>query len=269
MRNVRIYKDDIRQHILKSLFLTDSTIFIGGGLCIAAILYLVLQYVLHLFSWNVYLALLVVLEIAFIATVTHRIDNQPIYKVFPRYFRFSRSSKNYRHKEMEPYFTDFQIQDNLIVRKNNLLKIYRIEPFDISLLNDQDREHFFLNLKQTIHTLPSQVQIITRKESAKPEHYSKHIFSLYAQSNHAREPLINGYVNDLTSLIKGHMFTNTAHYAVFSVSCNPRKTHEKLAAINKLHDMGMRFSGSLAASNIEVYPVINQDLESFTQSILR
>ena len=33
------------------------------------------------------------------------------------------------------------------------MKLYEVEPFDIALLNDQDREHFFVKLKQMIHVL--------------------------------------------------------------------------------------------------------------------
>src|SRR3990167_11300595 len=109
MRNVRIYKDDIRQHILRSLFFTDSMLFIVGGLCIAGILYFLLAYVLHAFNWNIYIALFIVLEIAFIAFITQKIDNQPIYKIVPRGLIFKRSKKKYRQKELESYFIDFSI----------------------------------------------------------------------------------------------------------------------------------------------------------------
>ena len=269
MKNVRIYKDDIRQHILKSLFLTDTTLFVGGGLCIAGVLYLFLQYVLHLFSWNMYLAVLVVLEIVFIALITHKVDNQPVYKIIPRLFLFKKSKKNYRNKDMDSYFTEFDIQDNLVIRKNSLMKLYEIEAFDIALLNDQDREHFFLKLKQMIHTLPSQVQFITRKEKAKTEDYSKHFFSLYSRSNQRREPLIAEYIKNISDLIRDHAFTMTHHYVVFSLSCNTGKPYEKLNAVKKLHDMGMRFTASGAAANIEVRPIVNQELINFTQSMLR
>jgi len=269
MKNVRIYKDDIRQHILRSMFFTDNTLFIVGGLCLAGLLYLLLTYVIHAFNWNIYVASLIVLEIAFIGFITQKIDNQPIYKVVPRGILFNRSKKQHRQKELEPFFVDFTIQDNVIIRNNSITQLLEIEPFDISLLNNQDREHFFLKLKQVIHVLPSQVQIIVKKEKAKIADYSKHFFSLYAHSNAKRESLIAEYTNNLSTLVSESNFTATRHYAIFSVSCNPAKQNEKVQAIKKLNDMSMRFASALASCDISVRLLENEELINFTQNTLR
>ncbi len=269
MKNVRIYKDDIRQHILRSLFFTDNTLFIVGGLFLAGLLYLLLKYVVHAFNWNIYVASLIVLEIAFIGFITQKVDNQPIYKVIPRGLLFKKSKKQYRQKELESYFVDFSIQDNLVIRKDSIVQLLEVEPFDISLLNDQDREHFFLKMKQMIHVLPSQVQFIVRKEKAQTEDYSKHFFSLYAHSNTKREPLIAEYTQNLSTLISESNFSTTRHYAIFSVFCNPSKQHEKVQAIKKLHDMSMRFASALSACNIAVRPLQNEELIRFIKTTLR
>ena len=269
MKNVRIYKDDIRQHILRSLFFTDSTLFLVGGIVIGATLYIVLNYVLHSFDWNIYLASLIVLEIAFVGFITQKIDNQPIYKIFPRAIGFKKSKKTFRQKELEPYFVDFTIQDNVIIRKNSLIQLLEIEPFDISLLNDQDREHFFLKLKQMLHVLPDQVQFIVKKDQAKTKDYSEHFFSLYENSNSKREPLISEYIENLSDLVSRGKFTTTKHYAVFTVSCNPNKNNEKLQGMKKLHDMTMRFSSALFACNIPVRQLDQDELVSFAKDTLR
>ncbi len=269
MKSVRIYKDDIRQHILRSMFFTDNTLFISGGVVIAVSLYISLTYIAHLFSWNIYIALLIILEIAFIGFITQKVDNQPIYKMIPRGILFRRSKKQHRQKELESYFVDFTIQDNLIIRKNSMVQLLEVEPFDISLLNDQDREHFFLKLKQMIHVLPSQVQFIVRKEKAKVEDYSKHIFSLYAHSNNKRESLIAEYTSNLSTLIHESNFMATRHYAVFSVSCNSSKQQEKIQAIKKLTDMSMRFASALASCNISVRSLENEELINFAKNTLR
>ena len=269
MKNVRIYKDDIRQHILRSLFFTDSTLFLVGGVFIAVILYFLFTYVFNAFNWNLYLASLIVLEIAFIGFITQKIDNQPIYKVFPRAISFKKNKKTFRQKELEPYFIDFTIQDNVILRKNSIIQLLEVEPFDISLLNDQDREHFFLKLKQMLHVLPDQVQFIVKKEQATTQDYSKHFFSLYAHSNEKREPLISEYIENLTDLIQESDFTETKQYAVFTVSCNPAKPNEKLRSMKKLHDMTLRFSSALFACNIPVRQLTEDELISFAKHTLR
>lgn len=269
MKSVRIYKDDIRQHILRSMFFTDNTLFISGGIIIAVTLYISLTYIIHLFSWNIYLALLIILEIAFIGFITQKVDNQPIYQVIPRGLLFKKSKKQYRQKELESYFVDFTIQDNLIIRKDSLVQLLEVEPFDISLLNDQDREHFFMKMKQVIHILPAQVQFVVQKEKAKTEDYSKHFFSLYTHANEKREPLVAEYINNLSSLIGESSFVNTRHYAIFSVSCNPDKQQEKVQAIKKINDIGMRFTSALSACNIAVRPLENEELINFAQNTLR
>lgn len=269
MKSVRIYKDDIRQHILRSLFFTDSTLFIVGALFLAGLLYMFLTFIIHAFSWNIYIAALIILEIAFIGFITQKVDNQPIYKVIPRGIMFNKSKKKQRQKELEPYFVDFTIQDNLIIRKNSIIQMLEVEPFDISLLNDQDREHFFLKLKQVIHILPSQVQLIVKKEKSKVEDYSKHIFSLYANSNEKREPLIAEYTQNLTTLIDESSFMSTHHYAILSVACNPSKHTEKVQAIRKLQDITMRFASAISSCNISIRALENEELINFARNTLR
>src|SRR3989338_1666362 len=269
MRSVRIYKDDIREHVLRSLFFTDTVLASGGAIVIALIWFAIFHFVLHFFSWGYFGTAVLVSEIFFIGFITQKVDNQPIYKIVPRSLKFKANKKEHRHSDLEPYFVDFEIQDNLIMRKNHIIKMYEVEPFDIALLNDQDREHFFVKLKQMIHVLPSQVQFIVRKEQAQVEDYSKHFFSLYNSANKKREPLINGYINDLSSLVKNHSFATMHHYAIFSVSCDIKNSNEKVKAIKKLSDLGIMFASSLSACNITVRPLIDDQLLHVAQTILR
>lgn len=268
MKSVRIYKDDIRVHILRSLFFTDSVLVVSGTITIALILYFVFQ-ILHIFQLNYYVSSLTITTIFFIAFITQKIDNQPIYKVVPRLLTFKTSKKEKRYKELEPYFTDFTIQDNLIIRTGSITKMFEIEPFDVALLNEQDRENFYIKLKQAIHTLPAQVQFIVRKEKAKSNDYSRHFFSLYEEAKSNREQLISQYINDLTRLLESETFFVTRHYAVFSVSCNTSKTSELIAGIRKVNDLGISFAAALSACNISVKPLTNEELVRFMSSTLR
>lgn len=201
--------------------------------------------------------------------ITQRIDNQPIYKIALRATTFKTTKKQHRYRDIEPYFTDFTIQDNHIIRKGSMIRMYEVAPFDIALLNDQDREHFFVKLKQAIHILPSQVQFIVRKEKATISNYSRHFFSLYNSSDTQREPLIGQYVEDMKRLLEEEIFLITRHYAVFSVACNPANPHAKIEAMKKLNDIGLRFASALSQCHISVRPLENQELVAFAQSTLR
>ncbi len=269
MRNVRIYKDDIRVNILRSLFFTDTVLVVIGALVIGVALYFFFNSLLHFFSWGYYISALIVCTIFFIAFITQKIDNQPIFRIVPRALRFNGSKKKSRYHDLEDYFVDFSIQDNLIIRNNSIVRMYEIEPYDVALLNEQDREHFFVKLKQALHTLPSSVQFIVRKERATSKNYSPHFFSLYDGSNKKREPLIEKYIEDLTALIDSEPFVVTRHYGVFSVSCNTQKPHDKVAAIKKLDDIGLRFASALAVCNIGVRILENDELIQFAKTTLR
>lgn len=147
--------------------------------------------------------------------------------------------------------------------------MYEVEPFDVALLNDQDREHFFVKLKQAIHTLPSQVQFIVRKGKATSSDYSRHFFSLYDSSNEKREPLISHYVEDMKKLLDEETFLVTRHYAVFSVPCTTTKPNEKIEAMKKLNDTGLRFASALSQCNISARPLESEQLMEFAKSTLR
>lgn len=269
MKSVRIYKDDIRTHILRSLFFTDTVLVACGALIIAALIYLVFTYVLHYFNWGYYVSTLIVGVMAFVVFITQRIDNQAIYKIVPRAITFRASKKQKRFNNLDSYFVDFNIKDNFVLRQNNLISIHEIEPFDVALLNDQDREHFFIKLKQAIHVFPNQIQFIVKKAKAKSSDYSSHFFSLYEDSSRKTEELVNKYTEDLTNLINEHEFMLTKHYAVLSVTCNTLKPNTLVQGVKKLSDLSMRFSSALNVSHIQTRQLENDELKEFMKETLR
>jgi len=269
MRSVRIYKDDIRTHILRSLFFTDTALVLIGSLTIAALLYALFQYGLHFFSWSYYLSAVFVSIIFFVAFITQRIDNQPIFKIVPRATVFSTSKKQSRTHNLEPYFTNFDIQGNFIIRKDSLIQVFEVDPFDVALLNEQDREHFFVKMKQTIHTLPRQIQLIVRKERASSKDYSNHFFSLYDGASRKREKLIQQYIENVSEIIDSHDFLITRHYAILSVPCQPNRLESKQNAVRKLTDLSTTFAANLSVCHITLRPLVNEELASFVKKILR
>jgi hypothetical protein len=244
-------------------------IALGGAVVIGAVLFVFFRYVLHFFNWGYFSLSLLTAEIFFLGLVTQKIDNQPVYKIVPRGISFQQGKKSMRHRQIDPYFRDFVIQDNFIVRSERIISVFEVEPYDIALLNDQDREHFFVKLKQTIHVLPAQVQFIVRKEKAEMSDYSEHISSLYADALLDRENLIKHFVRDLTGLVEHSNLTTMKHYAVFSANCDSGKAKSKATAIKKLADAGIRFASSIASCGITVRPLTDDELSVFAKGILR
>lgn len=268
MRSVRIYKDDIRTHILRSLFFTDTALVITGSLVIAGIWYVIFAS-MQMFNWAYYLSALFVSIIFFFAFITQKVDNQAIYKVVPRAVSFQKSRKELRTKDIDPYFVQFELQENYIIKNNLLIQVYEVSPFDIALLNEQDRENFFVKLKQTIHTLPRQIQFIVKKERATSKDYSEHFFSLYKDSSPEREELIREYIENITDLVDSNNLMITKHYVVISVPCNPKSSESKESALKKHFDLSSTLSANLSLCQISMRQLDMPELVSFVKAILR
>jgi hypothetical protein len=239
-----------------------------GSILIAGILYGAFAS-LQIFSWAYYLSALFVSIIFFFAFITQKVDNQPIYKVVPRAATFQKSKKELRTKDIDPYFVNFELQQNFIIKNNLLIQIFEVSPFDIALLNEQDRENFFVKLKQTIHTLPRQVQFIVRKERATHADYSKHFFSLYRDSSDEREELIREYIENLSDLVDSNNLLITKHYLVISVPCNPKNSESKEAALKKIFDLSSTLATNLSLCQIQLRLLDKPELANFVKEILR
>lgn len=269
MRTIRVYKDNVREHIFRSLFFTNSVIFFGIGIILAVLIFVLYKFVLQNFEYGFYISTIFIVELLYALIATIRIDNQPIHKIIPRAISHSTGKKHYAMKELDSSTSDFKIIDNYILRKKRLIVVYEIRPFDIALLNEEDRVQFYNKIKTMLHTLPSKVQLIVRKEIAKPSDYQEHFFSLYKDAEPEREQLIENYVNDITHLLDLEKFQMVKYYAVFSTQLTSTKDEAFVHACNRLYDMGTRFSGSLELAHIGIRQLRKDELVTFFQSQFR
>jgi hypothetical protein len=269
MRTVRVYKDNMREHIFRSLFFTDTVIFLSIGLFLAVGIFIFYKFIIHAFYYGLYFSTVFVVELFYAILATVKIENQSIYKVIPRAIIHSSSKKHYAMRELDKSISDFSITDNYIKRKKRLIAIYEISPFDIALLNVEDREQFYNNIKTTLHTLPGKVQLLVRKEIAKPSDYQSHFFSLYKDALPNRGQLIDNYVNDITNILKIGKFQMVKYYAVFSTPLPSTKEEEYVISCKRLYDMGIRFASSLELAQITVKQLSKDELVTYFQSQFR
>lgn len=268
MRTVRIYKDNLREHMLRSMFLTDTVIFFGGAAFIAVGEFVFFHFVLHFFQTGIYLMSVLVAELLFILFATLRVENQPLYTLIPRAIVFSSAKKQYRKKDLESSTADFKVQGNYIIRKKTLISIYEIEPFDIALLNDEDKEQFYQHIKMALHTLPKQIQLIVRKETATIGDYQKHFFSLYKTAEANKELLIGSYIDDLSALIGTGKLQVVKYYAIFSTHLASQKETNVVEAAKRLQDIAIRFTATLQGTHISVQQLEHDELVAFCKSQL-
>jgi len=269
MRTIRVYKDNVREHILRSLFFTDTVLFVGIGLILAVVIFIFYKFVLHTFQYGLYISTVFMVELLYALVATLKIDSQPIYKIIPRAITYQTSKKQFAMKELDTSTADFKIVDNYIQRKKRLIAVYEIHPFDIALLNEEDREQFYFKIKTMLHTLPGKVQLLVRKEIAKPSDYQDHFFSLYKDAEPKRERLIESYVNDITKLLDLGKFQMVKYYAVFSTPFSSAKEEDFVEACKRLYDMGTRFSSGLELAHITIRQLKNEELVTYFQSQFR
>jgi hypothetical protein len=269
MRTVRVYKDNMREHIFRSLFFTDTVIFLGIGIFLAIGIFILYKFILHEFYYGLYFSTVFVTELFYAIIATVKIEKQSIYKIIPRAIAHSTSKKQYETKELDKTISDFTITDNYIKRKKRLIAVYEIQPFDIALLNEEDREQFYNKIKTTLHTLPGKVQLIVRKEIAKPSDYQEHFFSIYKDALPNREQLIDNYVEDITNLLQLGKFQMVKYYAIFSTPLVSTKEEEFVNACKRLYDMSIRFSGGLELAQITTRQLTKEELVSYFQSQFR
>jgi len=270
--SVRIYKDNLRQPIFRTLVLTDIVIFAIIAFFIAGLTYLFFRFISPHFNWLSYLFALGILEPLFIVIATLKIDNQQIYKILSRALTYSLNKKKFRGKQLAGYYNDFTIQDDLIVRKKSICRVFRINPYDISALNTADRQSFFANLKQTLHILPAQLQVIVKKEVATKADFTDHFMHIYKslpKHKKKKEEMTANYQRELEQFIESEKLLTIKQYGVFAVSADTNNALDKVKAIGKLDDMYKRFSSSLESCHVTTKQLTNTELESYMGGLLR
>lgn len=270
--SVRIYKDNLRQPIFRTLILTDVVLFVIVGIFIAIVTYILYSMAFHKINWMNYLFILGILEPTFIVIATLKIDNQHIYKILSRFSIFFLSKKQFRGNQLEAYYNDFTIQDDLLIRKKSIAKVFQINPYDISALNATDREAFFANLKQALHMLPSQLQVLVKKEIQTPQDFTDHFIHVYKslpKGNKKKEEMVGNYQRELEQFITNEKLLAIKQYGVFAVNVDTSNIDEKVKAIGKLDDMYQRFSSSLEACHVTTRQLTNTELETYMGRLLR
>ncbi len=269
MRTIQVYKDNLREHIFRTMFFSDTVLFFGFGILLALSITLLFQLVLHITDVGLTLSTIFLMELFYAVIVTLKVDKQPLYKIIPRGINFSISQKKFTQNELKKTTGDFTIIGDYILYKNRLIAIFEIKPFDIALLNEEERERYYAHIKTMLHTLPGKIQLISRKEKASVEDYHNHFFSLYDTASVKLNGLIEEYIKDLSTVIELNEFQIMKYYAVFSTPLGSNTDENFVLASQRLTDMGIRFSGSLALEKIYTVQLKNKKLVTYFKDLFR
>lgn len=84
MRAVQVYKDNLREHMFRTMFFTDTVLFAVIGILFAIAIGLIYQFVLHITDLGLIAATIFLVELFYAVVATLKIDKQPLYKIIPR-----------------------------------------------------------------------------------------------------------------------------------------------------------------------------------------
>ncbi|MGH7203104.1 MAG: hypothetical protein ACREHC_01530 [Candidatus Levyibacteriota bacterium] len=268
----KIYKDNFRENIFRSLIFTDVVVFVLSALLIAGIVFVLNAVILRHIYWTVYFATTLISEVLFYFTALLRIDNQPIYKIAYRALFFLPSKRKLRSAQVGAYFTNFTIQDDLIIRKQSVAKVFKITPPDITASSQAERNLFFQNIKTSLHMLSTKLQIIVRKEIAQPSDFTDHFMDLSKSiplKDAKREAMIKNYKQDFLAFVEKENLLMVKQYGVFAVSANTQNPDEKVKAVGKVSDFYNRLSNGLSPAKVILTPLTNRELVAYTKEVLR
>ena len=269
MKSVQVYKDNLREHIFRTMFFTDTVLFLGFGLILALGTFLFYRNFLHITQAGLIISTIFLVELFYAIVATLKVDHQPLYKIIPRLLIYFISKKQFTQKELKQTTGDFKVVGDYIIRKNRMIAIFEIRPFDIALLNDEERERYYQHIKTMLHTLPGKVQLISRKEKATVDDYHEHFFSLYETANEKLNWLVEQYIKELSTLIELNNFQIMKYYAIFSTHLLSDKDEQFAEASQRLTDMGTRFSASLARERIYTVQLTHKQLISYFKNKFR
>lgn len=89
MRTVQVYKDNLREHMFRTMFFTDTVLFAGIGILLAMAIGFIYQFVLHITDFGLIAATIFLVELFYAVVATLKIDKQPLYKIIPRGINYS------------------------------------------------------------------------------------------------------------------------------------------------------------------------------------
>lgn len=269
MRAVRVYKDNLREHIFRTLFFTDTALFIGNGIMLAIAVIIFYRFIFQITQPGLIISTIFLVELFFALIATLKIEKQPLFKIIPRAALFQVSQKQFTKKQASKTTGDFKIFGDYIIRKKRLIALFEIHPFDIALLNEEERERYYHHIKTMLHTLPGKVQIIVKKEKAKVNDYHKHFYSIFETANNKLDWLISRYVKELSSLVDLNEFQVIKYYAVFSTPLLSENEKYVSVAAQKINDISTRFSGSLAQEKIFLTQLSEEELTNYFKNQFR
>jgi len=263
MKPVYIHKDNFDENPFVTMFLTDNSPFVLAGIGIALGFVILFLVILRSYNFPLLILLIACSEYALFVLTKGKKQSEPRYKVLRRQLGFIFAKKHHSARDLTRDLSDVKIVGDYLQRKKTLIAMFELTPRDISLIGENALDEYYTMVKQTYHSLPTQIQLITKKRIATEKDYYPHIFSLYAASDPKREGLIRQYAQELSEFVSSHTLYIPKHYLVFSAPLTGAKEKEYVQAMKTLYDYEQRISDSFSSCRILMKQLTHEELLSY------
>jgi hypothetical protein len=174
---------------------------------------------------------------------------------------------------------EFQIKDNLIVTKNQITLIFKIDPIDLIILPVQEQKSFEMDMKRMLNIIgENSIQIIMRTRKATKNDLGKHFHSFNQTNNFSNlitenitKKLLTQYVAQLVDLLEKNIIPVKEYYLVLKQPLSKNNPEQMLKAVNNLERTASKIYNNFKRAGIDLEHVKeeNNNLINLIQSYTR
>ena len=174
---------------------------------------------------------------------------------------------------------EINIKDNLVLTKNQLTVVFKIDPIDLIILPEQEQKAFESDMKRMLNSIgENSIQIIMRTRKATKQDLGKHFSSFNTQyqfysvdtENRAKK-LLTSYIGHLVDLLEKNIIPVKEYYLILKQEYTSKSATEQFNSFNNLERFANKICSNFkrAGINLEQVKQTNNNLENLIQSFTR
>lgn len=202
------------------------------------------------------------------------IEGQKLYGLIPKLLGFIYYPKSLTAlKGLE-----FRVTSNTLVLSDRLIQVFRVEPIDYLLLDDDEKDSFVSQIQLFLNNLrENQIQLIVKNREAVEKDYLKHFDSVDCQvvdfksktTFDRREKHLNDYKENLKSLVENNIIPIRDYYLLIKIDCQTNSLQSINRKMKELDDLVDRICRNLRKANIQTRKVLDIELDRFLNEYLK
>ena len=270
MKPTRIFKiKGVDQNILFQL-LSDKAVALLAVIISGVIAFFYMQG----FSMQIRIVFVSVVGFCAYLFMSIEMEGQKLYSLVPKFFGFVHQPKKLEAlREAE-----FVLVNDSIVMKDRLISVYKIEPIDYLLLDEDEKDTFTANIQAYLNNLrENQVQLLVRNRTATEEDYLKHFDSVDYQevdfaskkTEERREKHLRGYKEQLKNLLQNGLIPIRQYFILIKVDCETTDKKMINKKMKELGDISDRITRNLSRADVESEKLGDKDLDQFCRNYFR